>query len=362
MLLGAALIPLLQQVVFQGNTTPPSGDTTGYWQQHVHYRIVATLDEARTRLRADGVLIYTNNSPDTLHEMYFHQYLNAFRPGSKWSASDAHENRVRFQKLGDPNYGYERFTQAPVVGGTPVLVDYPGAPDSTVVHFRLPRPLVPHDSVEIHFAWDARPSTVLRRQGRRGRTWDFAQWFPKVAVYDRGGWEPNPFIPAGELYGEYGLYDVTLVVRDDQIIASTGVPVSGDPGWARVSRTGPPYLASNAYGDLAGPAPAVQIPEGYRAVRFVADNVHMFAWSASPDYIYEGATYVRAVTPRHFRTWDTVGVNVLYKPGDDSTWGGGRAVERTLFALTWLEKIWDRTPIPNSPTCIVWKAVAPSSR
>ncbi|HEV8497957.1 MAG TPA: hypothetical protein VGQ56_13880, partial [Gemmatimonadaceae bacterium] len=232
-LLGA--IGLLQAATYQGATSPASGDTVGYWQQNVHYQIVATLDEAQTKLRADGVLTYTNNSPDTLREMYFHQYLNAFRPGSKWSAVDEHENRVRFQNLTDPNYGYERLTQAPVVNGIPVIVDYPGAPDSTVMHLRLPTPLAPHDSIRIRFVWDARPSVVPRRQGRRGRTWDFAQWFPKVAVYDRGGWEPNALIPAGELYGEYGTYDVTMIVREDQIIASTGVPVSGDPGWSRVS-------------------------------------------------------------------------------------------------------------------------------
>ncbi len=280
-----------------------------------------------------------NNSPDTLHELFVHQYLNAFRPGSKWSAADARENRVRFQSLRDPDFGYERFTSAPTVNGTAVAVDYPGAPDSTVAHFRLPRPLVPHDSLVVRFEWDARPSTVTRRQGRRGRTYDFAQWFPKVAVYDRGGWEPNPLVPAGELYGEFGTYDVTMVVRDDQILASTGVPVSGDPGWARVSRTGPPYLAANAYRDVEA-APAVQVPPGYRAVRFVAENVHHFAWSASPDYRYEGGVYVRSVARTHFATWDTVGVHVLMKPGDDTIWGGGRAVERTIVALKWLESIW----------------------
>src|SRR5215831_14728220 len=141
------MIPLLivallqQQPRFQGFTSPADGDTVGYWQQHVHYTIVATLDEAQTRLHARGTLVYVNNSPDTLREMFVHQYLNAFRPGSKWSASDEHENRVRFQDLTEPSYGYERFTSAPVVGGTPVVVDYRGAPDSTVAHFKLPVPL-----------------------------------------------------------------------------------------------------------------------------------------------------------------------------------------------------------------------------
>ena len=49
---------------------------------------------------AQGRLRYVNNSPDTLREMYFHQYLNAFKPGSKWSESDAAENRERCLTVG----------------------------------------------------------------------------------------------------------------------------------------------------------------------------------------------------------------------------------------------------------------------
>lgn len=326
-------------------SSPPTGDTVGYWQQRVHYRIVARLDEAGTRLRSQGELVYVNNSPDTLREMYFHQYLNAFRPGSKWSRVDEREGRVRFQNLKDPDYGYERFTSPPTVDGSPVFIDYPGSPDSTVVHFKLPRPLPPHDSIRVGFEWDARPSTVLRRQGRRGRTWDFAQWYPKVAVYDRAGWEPNPLVPAGELYGEYGTYDVTMVLPQDEVVVSTGVPVSGDPGWERVKRGGELRLARDAYDTT--PAPNVDVPSGFRAVRFLAENVHHFAWSVSPDYRYEGGLYVRQLPHTHYKTWDTVSIHVLYKPGDDTTWGGGRAVARTRQALQWLESIWGPYAYPQ---------------
>jgi hypothetical protein len=109
-----------------------------------------------------------------------------------------------------------------------------------VVRLALPRPLAPGDSVRVEFAWEARPSTIPRRQARRGRSYDFAQWYPKVAVYDRGGWQPHALVPAGEFYGEFGDFDVTLVLADDQVVGATGVPVEGDPGWARVSRTGAP--------------------------------------------------------------------------------------------------------------------------
>src|SRR5450432_1254816 len=127
-MLHLVVIAVLQQIAYQGATTPPSGDTLGYWQQRVGYTIVATLDESQSTLHSRGTLVYVNNSPDTLREMFVHQYLNAFRPGSKWSAADEHENRVRFQSLRDPDFGYERFTAAPTVNGSPVVVDYPGAP------------------------------------------------------------------------------------------------------------------------------------------------------------------------------------------------------------------------------------------
>lgn len=327
-------------------SSPPAGDTTGYWQQRVEYSIIAHLDEGLGGVSAQGRLKYVNNSPDTIREMYFHQYLNAFKAGSKWSASDARENRDRFQSLREPNYGYERFTRAPIVDGVPTLIDYPGTPDSTVAHIRLPRPIAPGDSILIDLAWEGRLSTVARRQGRRGRTFDFAHWYPKVAVYDRGGWRPNALIPAGEFYGEFGTYDVTIIAADDQVLGATGIVASGDPGWARVSRTGAPWQP--AIPATLPRSPVIVSPPGERAVRFFAANVHHFGWSASPDYIYEGGPYVRADTAgRRYPTYDTVAVHVLFKPGDDTTWGGGRALRRTRDALEWLERLFGPYAYPQ---------------
>ena len=80
------------------------------------------------------------------------------------------------------------------------------------------------------------PPRVPRRQGRQGRRFDFAQWYPKVVVYDRYGWEEHPLYPAGEFYGEFGSFLVDLDVPEDQVVGATGVPVCGDPGWERANR------------------------------------------------------------------------------------------------------------------------------
>ena len=61
----------------------------GYWQQDVHYTIKANIDETKDIIDATETLIYWNNSPDDLNEVYFHLYQNAFIPNSY--CSELHE-------------------------------------------------------------------------------------------------------------------------------------------------------------------------------------------------------------------------------------------------------------------------------
>ncbi|MBA2683459.1 MAG: M1 family metallopeptidase [Gemmatimonadaceae bacterium] len=332
-----ALLPLilaLQQGVTQ-TVSPPSGDTVGYWQQRADYRITAELDEAAQLLHGKATLTYVNHSPDTLREMRVQQLLNAFRPGSRWSAADEREGRVRFQALKNPNYGYERFTTAPTVNGAAVAVTYPFAPDSTIARFELATPLVPGDSAIVTFAWDARPSaTIYRRQGRKGRKYDFSQWYPKVAVYDRGGWEAQPFIPNGEMYGEFGAFDVTLILANDQVVGATGVPVAGDPGWEKAKVWGEVHLARDAYGAVDTALP--KVAAGMKAVRFVARNVHHFGWATDPDFKYEGGLY-RGAIPIH----------VLITPAQLARVGKGTFVKWNEHSLEFLEKIYGPYAYPS---------------
>ncbi len=49
-----------------------------YWQQDVHYKIYAKIDETKHMIDGDEELEYWNNSPDTLNEIFFHLYQVAF--------------------------------------------------------------------------------------------------------------------------------------------------------------------------------------------------------------------------------------------------------------------------------------------
>jgi hypothetical protein len=302
-----------------------------YFQQGVQYRIEARLDEATSVLHGRARLRYTNHSPATLDTIYVHQHLNAFRPNSLWARRELQFGIDRFQVLGPNDYAYERFTGV-IIGGRPVRPVYPLAPDSTVAAIPLPVHLRPGDTVTVMMDWDARLATLPRRQGRAGRHYDFAQWYPRIAVYDRWGWEAHPLLPQGEFYGEYATYDVTLDVAADQVIGATGVAVVGDPGYTVTdfekhfySRNG-----SGALGLITGEPPA-----GRKWVRFHAENVHHFAWSADPQYrhdIVERAVISDADSAA--RGLPTI--HVLYLPAD-TDWANSQAAHRSYDALTWLQ-------------------------
>jgi hypothetical protein len=318
LVIGIALL-LLQQ---------PASASQSYWQQEVAYEITARLDEPSGVLSGTERIQYTNRSPDTLATFSLHLFLNAFRPGSRWAAADSAEGRRRFNDLREPDYAFNHVRNVMIMG-TPVQPVYPFAPDSTVVRFTLPRPLLPGDSVALEMDWDARPSTTPRRQGRQGRRFDFAQWYPKVVVYDRYGWEERPLYPAGEFYGEFGSFVVDLDVPSDQVVGATGVPVCGDPGWERANRASRAVeYQRNFYGASTPSAAACDgAASGRKKIRWYAEDVHHFALSLNPQYRYEGGRY------------GDVAVHVLYQPGDESSWGNGVAVERTVTALAWLDKL-----------------------
>lgn len=308
------------------------------FHQGVEYRIEASFEEGADVLHGRARLRYTNRSTATLDTLWFHQHLNAFRPNSAWATRELAHGSRRFQNLGPRDHAYERLTRVEV-GGRAARAVYPGAPDSTVVGIPLPGPLRPGQTVTVELDWDARLSTVPRRQGRRGRHFDFAQWYPRIAAYDQNGWQKQPLLPQGEFYGEFGSYDVTLDVAADQVIGSTGVPVEGDPGWARVAAGGGEvrYLRDayapkppESLGLLEGSAAA-----GRKRVRWRAERVHHFGWSMDPAYIYESGIAERvggdaAAGP--------IAIHVLYQPGD-TAWDQGVVVNRTRNALGWLQRL-----------------------
>ncbi|HUE77510.1 MAG TPA: M1 family metallopeptidase [Longimicrobiales bacterium] len=308
------------------------------FQQDVGYTIEASQDDATSILTGRAELRYGNNAPDSIDRLYFHQYLNAFRPNSAWASYDLRFDNRTFQDLGPDDHAFERIT-AFVVEGAELEPVYPFAPDSTVFYVELPEPLAPGDSLEAMIDWAARLATEPRRQGRQGRHHDWAHWYPRVAVYGSDGWEYRTHIRPGELNGTFATYDVILDLPDDQVLGATGVPVQGDPGWEAVAdaESGPVVYRADYYGatpadrlGLLSQAPAV----GRKRVHWHAEDVHNFAWSTSPDYRYRGGT------------WNGKPIHLLWEPASQG-WDPDRIMRQQIEGLDWVEELFGEYPWPQ---------------
>ena len=62
------------------------------WQQQVDYVIEVKLDDVNHLLAGDIAFTYTNNSPQTLSEVYMHLWPNAYKNNSTAFAKQMQEN------------------------------------------------------------------------------------------------------------------------------------------------------------------------------------------------------------------------------------------------------------------------------
>ncbi|HSG28522.1 MAG TPA: M1 family aminopeptidase, partial [Candidatus Krumholzibacterium sp.] len=178
-----------------------------------------------------------------------------------------------------------------IVGGEGVEFEV----DGTILNGTFPRPLLPGQTVVFELTFRELVRKKLGRAGYLGDHYDIAQWYPKMAVYDRNGWHADQF-RKGEFYGEFGDFDVEITVPDDFVIAATGTVVSGDPGWEKNRPGGPEDAGSAGERETYGPA---------KTVRFHAGNVHDFAWCADPDFVVERASKGEYEILSFYRKWNT---------------------------------------------------------
>ena len=329
---GQAGVPAEQILKSQPGVEP-------YWQQDVAYDIKVTLDVEKHELIGTETITYKNNSPDTLEVFYLHLYPNAFQYRTSPLIRDFMQGTLYFL-VGLPKSmrGWIDVTELTVDGtNIPILVE------GTILSGRFPNPLPPGATATIGIAFDEKIMKRLGRAGYSGEQYDMAQWYPKLVVYDKNGWHPDQY-RMGEFYGEFGTFDVRITLPERYVIAATGVPVDGDPGWKKnpLRRGGPPGMPPGAMKHGGGGAGKTGVaPDSTKTVTFHAEKVHDFAWCANPLFVVQDTTYhdihVMSVFPVYQRSW--VDTNLV----------------QMLRAVQWLEKTvgpygYPQVTVVSSPT------------
>ncbi|GBG11368.1 EnpEP protein [Paenibacillus agaridevorans] len=238
----------------------------------VEYHINVTLREDGQHL--DGVqdVTWTNPGHKAVSELYFHLYPNAFQ-SPKTTFMTESGGKLRQDKATLNSRSYIELLTLETLEGESLLPrlqymqpDDGNVNDYTLVRLKLPEPVAPGKSVTLKMSYEVKLPEVFARMGYSGDFVMAGQWFPKLAVYEtvgmRGrtseGWNVHQYHGNSEFYSDFGIYSVRITVPETHIVAATGF------------QTKP-----------------VVTKDGKKIFQFYAEDVHDFAWSASPDFVYE---------------------------------------------------------------------------
>ncbi|WP_108804621.1 M1 family metallopeptidase [Aquimarina sp. Aq107] len=245
-----------------------------YWQQHVDYKMNVDMNVENFQYKGTQELVYTNNSPDSLYQVFYHLYFNAFQPGSEMDVRSRNiedpDPRVmdRISKLTPEEIGYLKVSSLKQ-NGKEVTYEIAG----TVLEVQLNEPIAPGKKVTFSMNFDGQVPNQIRRSGRNsseGVALSMTQWYPKMAEYDFEGWHADPYI-AREFHGVWGNFDVTINIDKNYILGGSGylqnpqeIGYGYEKSGTKVKRKGKKL-----------------------SWHFIAPNVHDFTWAADPEYIHD---------------------------------------------------------------------------
>ena len=263
------------------DTTLAINSSTPMSQRVVHYEIDAKYDAAKHTVDATEVLTYHNVTGQALDHFPFHLYQNAFQPKSTWvrEAKIEGSRDIAYDKWDEKKYGSEDIKNLEVVGQGDltgqmqyIASDDGNKDDKTVVDLHLPKPIPSGAYAQFRIAFQTKlPET----QARSGWKRDFVlggQWFPKVGVWWHGAWNCHQYHATTEFFADFGVYDVKLTVPQDEVVGASGVQVEEKNN-----------------------------PDNTKTVTYHGDDIHDFAWTASPRYKVRESVYQAQMGPIKLR-------------------------------------------------------------
>ncbi len=248
-----------------------------YFQQEVNYTIHVSLNDVKHELSATEKIEYTNHSPNTLNELYFHLWANAYKNENTALANE-------FQKSGDPKFlnakEEERgFIDSLNFESDGIKIEWNLLTDTIdICKLTLNKPLAPGEKITITTPFHVKiPSALISRLGHLQQSYFITQWFPKPAVYGNNGWNYFPYINKGEFYSEFGVFDVFITLPKNYVVGATGDLVEGEKEieWLDEKVTETKAIV-NFEKEMSFPPSSSET----KTLHYHAEKVHDFAWFA----------------------------------------------------------------------------------
>ncbi|HWH04286.1 MAG TPA: M1 family metallopeptidase, partial [Gemmatimonadales bacterium] len=314
-----------------------------YWQQEADYTIHASVDTSSSVLTGSERIHYVNHSPDSLPFVWMQIEQNIFAKNSITYQLNQppleFAGGVSFDFTGKGFIGGITISKLESGGKALIRTEY-----GTMMRVELPSPLAPGAAIDFDVDWRFPiPPYGGGRMGRVGnRLYELGQWYPRMVVYDDiHGWNPLPYIGAGEFYLEYGNFDVTLTLPAGYVLGSTGTVANPEEVFsadtrARIEKARASEQAVAVVTKEEATANGKKATAGTKNWHITATNVRDFAWCASPDYRWDASGY------------DGKLINTLYRP-EAQPWIEANRMAR--FTIKYFSEQWFTYPWPKATTC-----------
>lgn len=204
-----------------------------------NYDIKVSLDPDEKLLDGKMTLYWKNPSQDTIRELQFHMYLNAFKNNEStfWNESGG---QLRGMESGDEEkevWGWIDIRKMETDQGERleskiqyIQPDDGNKNDQTVIAVPLENPVVPGGSIRINIDFKSKLPKIFARTGYSNDYFLVGQWFPKIGVYEpagmryaeQGQWNCHQFHGNSEFYSDFGVYNVEITVPKRFVVGATG--------------------------------------------------------------------------------------------------------------------------------------------
>ncbi len=197
-----------------------------------NYTIRAELLIKEKAVKAEYRLEWKNLSGDTIRDLQFHLYLNAFmNEKSTFMRGSGGSHRGSTRATFEQAWGYVDILSMKTASGSDlasriefIQPDDGNPDDRTVIRIVLPEPVMPGKSIVIDCRFYSKLPKVFARSGFTDS--DFymvAQWYPKIGVWENGKWNCHQYHPNSEFYADFGVYDLIVTVPKDFVTGANGV-------------------------------------------------------------------------------------------------------------------------------------------
>ena len=205
----------IQQAVKHGTRTNMGVPGEKYFQNSSDYFIKVSIDTRAGILTGDEIIIYHNNSLDTLSKIVMRLYQNIFKKGALRDAEEDPANINNGESITGLKVNNEDLMQSQARYKT----------DATNMTIFLKDGLKPSDSCRVSVSWNFKlPVTPVHRFGKYGDdSWFVGYWYPQIAVYDDiDGWDEMNYNGTQEFYNDFNNYHVEIRLSSGYFAWMTG--------------------------------------------------------------------------------------------------------------------------------------------